>query len=174
MAQLFDPETVRTLAEQMARTGNVDPTGGAAANNAGSPFEQQLALLATAEKVTPRTALGVLLGQALAGGINAWKQNYDDRGYIKDRFAAATPEERAAMLETIRQGNAARADRLANLAAQQGLQVGNAPQLVPTPAPATPSILGDAGRLSTAANIPVTDVDWQRRFSLRNALGWVR
>lgn len=169
MAQLFDPETVRALAEQMAMTSNVDPTGGAATNNAGSPFEQQLKLLAKAEKVNPRTALGVLLGQALAGGINAWKQNYDDRGYIKDRFAAATPEERAAMLETIRQSNAARADRLANLAAQKGLQIGNVSQ--PTPVSATPSILGDAGRLSTAANIPVTDVDWQKRFSLMNALG---
>ena len=93
MAQLFDPETVRTLAEQMARTGNIDPTGGNVANNTGSPFEQQLALLAAAEKTNPRTALGVLLGEALAGGINGLEmlegsktQSVKDQEQIQELF----------------------------------------------------------------------------------------
>lgn len=85
MAQIFNPEDVQRIAQQMAATGNINPTGGAVGSKSKSPFEEQLAALALADKIKPDTSLGFLLGQILGQGLNAWSENYQERGRVKDK-----------------------------------------------------------------------------------------
>lgn len=119
MAQQFDPAIVAAMARQMAQNGNVNPAQGASSSGGKSPFEQQLMALAMADKVKPDTSLGFLLGQILSGGLNAWAENYADRGDRKAQEAQATAQPNTAGINTDA------TNRLANNAIQGLLGGGN-------------------------------------------------
>lgn len=98
MAQQFDPAIVAAMARQMAQNSNTDPSISSLFKK--SPFEQQLMALAMADKVKPDTSLGFLLGQILSGGLNAWAENYADRGDRKAQEAQATAQPNTAGINT--------------------------------------------------------------------------
>lgn len=74
-------------------------------NRQNSPWERMLTQMLMAQRLGSRGMAGFALGQILSGLLRDWKQRYDFRGDMKDRFFNLTPEDRAAELEKLRQQN---------------------------------------------------------------------
>ena len=65
----------------------------ASALNANTAWQKMMAQLAAANNTRPETMAGFALGKLLRNGFDTWKQNYDDRGYVKDQLMGLSEEE---------------------------------------------------------------------------------
>ena len=104
-------QDVNKIAQQMAATGMLNPARNIlgddtdAPNSKRSAFEQAMAMMAIANRKDPQALLGMLAGQILNSGVNAFANDYLRRGKIHKGLEAASDEERAKLLEELKKSN---------------------------------------------------------------------
>lgn len=171
------------MAIQQTQTTN--PTYGARSMyDTKSPWERMLTQMLMAQRLGSRGMAGFALGQILSWLLRDWKQRYDARGDMKDRFFNLTPEERAAELEKLRQQNPQYANQAEAFIRERlgdqafPVQSPAQPQIAPAPTTAQPLIQPQAttNPIRTALNAEMPNTNWQQQQPqlLGSAADWQR
>ena len=104
-------QEIDKIASQMASAGMLPVDRNIPSNDINNDYnrrnlgEQALAMMAIANKKDPQALLGMLAGQILNSGANAFANDYLRRGKIHKELEAASDEERAKMLEDLKKSN---------------------------------------------------------------------
>lgn len=154
-----------------------------------SPWERMLTQMLMAQRLGSRGMAGFALGQILSGLLRDWKQRYDARGDMRNKWEPLTPDERAQELARIRAQNPADAAQAEAFMRERGFDFGTTPQ-TPAQAPAaqpqiapapttTQSLLqpqATTNPIRAALNAEMPNTNWQQQQPqlLGSADDWTR
>lgn len=157
-------------------------------NRQNSPWERMLTQMLMAQRLGSRGMAGFALGQILSGLLRDWKQRYDARGDMRNKWEPLTPDERAQELARIRAQNPADAAQAEAFMRERGFDFGTTPQ-TPAQAPAQPQITpaptttqsllqpqATTNPIRAALNAGMPNTDWQQQQPqlLGSAEDWER
>lgn len=157
-------------------------------NRQNSPWERMLTQMLMAQRLGSRGMAGFALGQILSGLLRDWKQRYDARGDMRNKWEPLTPDERAQELARIRAQNPADAAQAEAFMRERGFDFGatpqtpaqtpTQPQIAPAPTTAQPLIQPQAttNPIRAALNAEMPNTNWQQQQPqlLGSADDWTR